>query len=143
MRQLLFLLCLFLVMTVHTSAETTNQIEIFHINEQKVVKKVSGNEEIQKEVEEILAHITDIYRNFEPIPHKGYMAKIPLEQPVKIENKWAQGDISEVILIFPEYENPHLMVFTVENKPLFFTFERSANRILSLLKFNPTSDNQE
>ncbi|MGG0719313.1 hypothetical protein ABE096_17180 [Robertmurraya massiliosenegalensis] len=109
------------------------QIEIFHINKGKITKEVPSNKVIEQEVATILAGITDLYRGFEPIPPKGHMIKIPLEKPVEVKNEWLDDLINEVILIFPEYENPHLMVFGDENSHYFFQFDASVDEILSQL----------
>jgi hypothetical protein len=109
------------------------QIEIFHINKGKVIKEEPSNDHIQQEVVAILEGITDIYRGFEPIPQKGYMIKIPLEKAVEIKNKWLNTSVNEVIIIFPEYENPHIMVFGTENSHYFFHFDTSVDEILSEL----------
>ncbi|GIN61021.1 hypothetical protein J27TS8_10140 [Robertmurraya siralis] len=109
------------------------QIEIFHINKGKVIKEEPSTDHIQREVVTILEGITDVYRGFEPIPQKGYMVKIPLENAVEVKNKWLNTSVNEVILIFPEYENPHLMVFGAENSHYFFHFDTSVDEILSEL----------
>lgn len=109
------------------------QIEIFYIDKGKVIKELPSNEVIEQEVATILAGITDLYRGFEPIPPKGHMIKIPLEKPVKVKNEWLDDLINEVILIFPEYENPHLMVFGDDNSHYFFQFNASVDEILSRL----------
>lgn len=119
------------------------QIEIFHIEKGKVIKEVSSNEVIEVEVENILSGITDIYREFEPIPPKGHMIKIPLQKPVEVKNEWINELVNEVILIFPEYENPHLMVFSDENAHFFFHFDASVDEILSELDFKVKGQRKE
>lgn len=112
-------------------AETPSKIEIFHINKGKVVKELPMTGEIQVEVEKIFAGLTDIYRGFEPIPKKGHMVRIPLDPAVEVKNEWFHDLVSEVIVIFPEYENPHLMVFNDENStPYFWTFNSSVDNLL-------------
>ncbi|MDQ0156634.1 hypothetical protein [Robertmurraya andreesenii] len=124
---------LFLFQVAGMNAYAAN-IEVFHINEGKVVKEVPANDTVHKEVEGILKGITDIFREFEPIPKSGQMVKIPLDPAIKVENQWFHALVSEVILIFPEYENPHLMLFDDENNAFFFTFDASVDRILDELK---------
>lgn len=116
---------------VQTMAAT--KIEVFHINKGKVVDEVPVSEVIHKHVETILGGITDIYREFEPIPKNGHMVKIPLEPAIKVENEWLNENINEVILIFPEYENPHIMVFNEENLPYFFLFNASVDGLITEL----------
>lgn len=118
-------------------AQPSENIEIFDIDKGKVIKKVNSDLEIQKEVEQILNGITDLYRAFEPIPRSGYMIKFPLEPAFYLENDWYQDYVTEVILIFPAYENPHIMLFNDENKPYFFTIQASVDPILTKLDFTP------
>lgn len=129
---------MFFVLVPHSLGQThNNPIEIFDIGKGRIVQTVPGSKKIEGEIGVIVESITDLYRAFEPIPHNGYMIKIPLEEAIKIENEWLHSLVSEVILIFPEYENPHLMVVDDENRPYFFSFEKSVDGVLDELKFNP------
>lgn len=116
--------------SVHAS---NHKVEIFHIEKGKVVKEVPMNKTLQEDMESILIGVTDVFRGFEPIPKKGYMVRIPLEPAVHVKNEWFEDLVSEAILIFPEYENPHIMVFTNENNPSFFSFNASVDGILKEL----------
>lgn len=122
---------LFSCLTTNIHAQTGKEIEIFYINKGEVIKKLPMEEDIQKEVEEVFQGITDIYRGFEPIPKKGYMVRLPLEPAIQMKNEWFHDFVSEVIMIFPEYENPHLMVFNDENNSFFFTFDASVDDLLT------------
>lgn len=122
-------------------AENIKRIEIFHINEGKIIKIIPTTLEIQKELEFILGEINDLYRGLEPIPHQGYLIKIPLQSAFKLENKWFNDYVIEVIFIFPEYENPYLMILDDENNPHFFTFTVTVDSILSKLEFKPNPAN--
>jgi hypothetical protein len=125
--------CLLFSISLQAQANPTGKVEIFHINKGKVIKRVPLNRAIQKDVVTITENINDLYREIEPIPKKGYMVKIPLEQAVMVKNEWLEDLIGEVILIFPEYENPHLMLFNDENIPFFFTFDASVDDLLKEL----------
>lgn len=118
-------------------AESQHKIEIFDIQQGKVIHTAPSNMEIEKQVDLLMKSITDVYRAFEPIPHKGFMVKIPLEKPISLKNDYFDDLVNEVILIFPEYENPHMMVVNDENRPYFFSFNKSVDEILALIKFNP------
>lgn len=133
-RKIMIVISLFLSFSVHTYAQPAPKIEIFHINKGKVVKELPMNENIQREVENVFGGITDIYRGFEPIPKKGHMVRIPLDPAVEVKNEGFHDLVSEVIIIFPEYENPHLMVFNEENNmPYFWSFEGSVDILLKEL----------
>lgn len=134
LRKFFIIVMALLFISVSTQAQAADNIEIFHINKGKVINKVPMNEAIQNDIELMLHGINDIFRGFEPIPKKGQMVKIPLEPAIRMENEWLMAFVNEVILIFPEYENPHLMVFNDENNPVFFTFEASVDDIIDKLK---------
>lgn len=113
------------------------KIEIFHIEKGKVIKKIDHNDEIQHEVEKLLDGISDIYKKLNPIPNHGYMVKVPLYPAYSLKNNWFEGAVTEVIVIFPKYENPYLMIYDEENGSLFFTINKSVDSFLSKLNFIP------
>lgn len=112
-------------------------IEIFDINESRMVKVTQSNARIQKEVESYLNGITGPYLKFRPIPDKGFMVRIPLEPGIEVQNQWLAGPVDEVIIIFPEEAKPYLLVFDAENKPLFFIFEGKTEALLKQLNYHP------
>lgn len=120
--------------SLQVQVHAEGKAEIFHINKGKVIKKVPMNDVIHKETETIIQSVTDLYRELEPIPQKGYMVKIPLDPAILVKNQWMEDLVSEVIVIFPEYENPHLMVFNNENMPYFFRFNGSVDKLLTKLE---------
>ncbi len=113
------------------------QIEIFDIKKGKVVQTVPVNEEVRKEVEKMLEGVTGIYAEFNPVPDKGYMVKVPLDPPVRVQNKWLNDYAKEVIVIFPEYENPHLLVFDSRANSFFLTFHHDVDKFLKKIKYTP------
>lgn len=134
LRKLVMAIILLSIFTVSAEAQSPPKIEIFNINKGKVIKELPMQEDVQLEVENIISGITDIYRGFEPIPKKGHMVRIPLDPAVEVNNEWFHDLVSEVIVIFPEYENPLLMVFNEENNmPYFWTFEGSVDALLKKL----------
>lgn len=108
-------------------------IELFDIAKGQVVASVSSDAEIQREVEAYLRDITGVYVKLNPIPAKGFMAKIPLTPSVEIQSQLLKASVDEVVIIFPEDGRPYLMVFE-ENSPLFFHFRGSAEELLEKLK---------
>lgn len=134
-KKIYFLLILIIILfpSVAAYADTPSEVEIFHINKGKVVAKKAMTPKIHKETEGILQGITDLYRQFDPFPDQGHMVRIPLDPAIPIKNEWAEELVSEAILIFPEYENPHLMIFNDENMPLFFHFDASVDGIIKEL----------
>lgn len=130
---LLFLIIIFTATSVF--AKGLESIEIFDINQGKVVKTAESSPAVQKEVKSYLEGITGIYGKINPIPDKGYMIKIPLEPSMRFESQWLNSLVEEVIILFPEGQSPYLLVFDNENKALFFTFEGKTDKLLKKLHY--------
>lgn len=119
------------------NVQAAAQIEIFDIYKGKVIKSLPAKEGIQKEINKMLSAVTGLYPELKPIPDKGYMVKVPLEPPINLKNQWLDDKVTEVIVIFPEYENPHLMAFDSKSRTFFFTFKGSVDDFLTEIKFTP------
>jgi len=136
-KKAIIILIIVLLTPINVNAEEVRNIEIFDITEGRVVKVVKLNSVIQKEVKEYLLGIVDVYAKSDPIPTKGYAIKIPLEPSIKIETKWINSVVDEVIIIFPDEEGPEqfLMIFEDENKLVCFTFVGNTKLLLKNLNF--------
>ncbi|MEW9094059.1 MAG: hypothetical protein AB2417_03155 [Clostridiaceae bacterium] len=138
-KKVIILLITFILISSSVSAKTNIDIEIFDISREKVIMKVPSNPTIQKEVETYLEGIKSIYSKFNPIPDKGYMVKIPLEDPVMVQNQLLNTFIDVVIIIFPQEEEPYLMVFDDKDRMIFFTFQGNTDVLIKNLNFNPST----
>lgn len=128
---------IFQLLSTSGIAQTTQQIQIFDIDQDKVIKYVQLNTDVQQEVEEFLEGISGVYAKYNPIPNKGFMIRIPLEPNIMVRNKWFDDLVDEVTIILPSQEAPYLMIFDDENKPFFLTFEGNTEKLLDLLDFKP------
>lgn len=124
-----------LLSSININAEEYRHIEIFSIHEDKVVKVVQSTYEIQKLAANYLQEIDGVYDKFNPIPNNGYAVKIPLEPSVKIQGKWLNTFVDEIIIMFPQNERPFLMVFETENKLVCFTFRGDTSILYKYLGF--------
>lgn len=136
-KKILVYIFIFQLISTNVIAQTNQQIQIFDINQGKVIKNVQINTELHLEVEKFLEGITGIYVKYKPIPSKGFMIRIPLEPNIMVRNQWFDDHVDEVTIIFSGRENPYLLVFDDENKPYFLTFEGNTGRLLALLNFKP------
>ena len=125
---------LFLCNLLIGSAESIKNIELLDIEKNKIVT-IQAKPNIQLETEKIIKGINDVVKKINPIPNKGYMVKIPLTPPLRLESKWVNALIDEVIIIIPENEKPYLLLFDDENKPYFFTFTTDIDSLLKTLNF--------
>ncbi|OIJ14385.1 hypothetical protein BKP37_08545 [Anaerobacillus alkalilacustris] len=127
---LIFLLTLHITPIVNAEEKT---IEIFDIEKDQITKTVPLHIDIQDEAKKIVEGIDDVFRKFKPIPASGFMVKIPLAPAIKVENKWLNHLIDEVIIIMPKDEEAYLLIFDEENRPYFFTIKTSINLFLTNL----------
>lgn len=112
------------------------QIEIFSINKESVVKKAPLSPVIKNEAVKYLNSITGLYVKVKALPDKGYIIKIPLEPPVKIQTEWLDDLVHEIFVIFPEDKTPpYLLILDDNNRPYFYTFDESTEILLKELKF--------
>lgn len=110
--------------------QPANEVEIFDINQGEVVQTVPAYLNVQDEAISYINNITGVYQKFNPIPRDGMMVKIPLEQAYLVKSEWLSGFIDEVIIIFPENEDPFLLLFDEENSPHFFNFKGELFKLL-------------
>ncbi|THE09235.1 hypothetical protein E1I69_23245 [Bacillus timonensis] len=131
------LLPIFIFQLLSTSVVAqTQDIQIFDIDQDMVIKHVPIRTDIQQEVEFLLKGINGVYVKYNPIPKKGLMIRIPLEPTIMVRNKWFHDLADEVTLIFTDQESPYLMMFDDENKPYFLTFKGDTIKLLTLLNLN-------
>lgn len=135
-RKILFsLVPLFLLLNLFlVSAQSIMNIEILDIEKEEIIT-IPTNTEIQLEAKKIIKEIDGVVKQFNPIPDKGYMVKIPLTPSIQLANKWLNALIVEAIIIIPEDEKPYLLLFDDENKPYFFTFNTEIDTLLKTLDF--------
>lgn len=128
---------IFQLISPNVIAQTNQQVQIFDINEGKIIRNMPTNADLQLEAEKILEGITGVYVKYNPIPKDGYMIRIPLEPNLMVRNRWFYDLVDEVTIIFPVQGNPYLMVFDDENQSYFLTFKGNTMKLFELLKFKP------
>jgi hypothetical protein len=126
---------LFLFNLFSVSAQSTSNIELLDIQENKVIT-IPINPEIHVETKKVIEEIDNIVKKLNPIPDKGYIVKIPITPSLRLENKWVNTTIDEVIIIIPENEKPYLLIFDDENKSHFFTVKTEIDKLLKTLDFS-------
>ncbi|WP_062104598.1 hypothetical protein [Bacillus niameyensis] len=136
-KKVLVYIFMFQLISPNVIAQVNPQIQIFDINQGKVIKYVQINTDLQQEAGKFLEGITGVYVKNNPIPNKGFMIRIPLKPNIMVRNQWFDDLVDEVTIIFTDQENPFLMVFDDENKPYFLTFKGNTVKYLALLNFNP------
>ncbi|MBY0123004.1 hypothetical protein [Bacillus sp. S/N-304-OC-R1] len=104
-----------------------DKIEVFHIEEGKVINEAALSSDIQDEAEKYLANISDVYKKINPFPKKGFIVKIPLQPSILVKNQWIYTLADELTIIFPVEEEPFIMIYDDEHQVYFFTIEHQFN----------------
>jgi len=135
----------FLTLT-QTADNVSKVIEIFDISKGEVIKKVQPNTSIQKVAISYLNGILGMYVKANAFPDKGYIVRIPLNPPAKVQTHWFNDynidSIDEVFILFPEQGDPFLLVLDKKFRPLFYTFKGDVDLLLKKLEFSPISTQQ-
>ncbi|MFS0821286.1 hypothetical protein [Bacillus sp. 1P02SD] len=135
LKSVLLHIFIFQLLSTNVMAQT-QEIQIFDISQDMVIKHVPISTDIQQEVEFLLKGINGVYVKYNPIPNTGLMIRIPLEPTIMVRNQWFDDLVDEVTLIFTDHESPYLMMFDDENKPYFLTFKGDTIKLLTLLNFS-------
>ncbi len=124
---------------LNTSARNDNEtqyIEIFDIEQGRVIKRVKVSFVLQTEAIKYLDTITGVYVKANAFPKTGYIIRVPFEVCVEIHNKWFDGLLKEVFVIFTGDEEPYLLLLDDKNRPLFYKFSGDTKALLKGLNFS-------
>ena len=135
-KKLLVVLFLFVIFfhSTYVSAEMFNSVEIFDPKQNKVVKVVQSNPQIQGIITSWITNIEGLYKN-DPATDDGYVVKIPLDPIVKVNCKSLNALVSEVYILIPENEPPCYLIFDDENKLLSLPFNGDIDMLSNILHF--------
>ncbi len=116
-------------------AEEYKYIEIFDPKQDKVVKTVQINKEINDMVIGWINGIDSVYAKIDPIKNDGYAIRFPLDPAIQVQNKWLNTIVREVYLIIPENDPPFFMVFETEDRLICFPFASQISTLSNVLDF--------
>jgi len=116
-------------------AEGSKYIEIFDSRQNRVVKVVQLNTEINNMVIDWLKEINGIYSKVEPVKDDGYVIRIPLNTPINVQSRWLNSLVKEVYIIIQENEPPIFMIFESENKLICFPFTDDIMTLSKVLNY--------
>ncbi|ERI92741.1 hypothetical protein HMPREF1982_02148 [Clostridiales bacterium oral taxon 876 str. F0540] len=129
----LFILFIF-TSTNHVNAEDFNYVEIFAPKQDKVVKVVQSNPQIQNMITNWIVNIDGLYKN-DPATDDGYVVKIPLNPAVKVNCEYLNTSVREVYILIPENEAPCYLIFENENRLLSLPFNGDIDMLSKALDF--------
>lgn len=106
--------------SIYVHAEDFKYIEIFDPKQDKVVKVVQSNLEIQNMITSWISNLEG-YKN-DPATDDGYVIKIPLDPSVRMNCMSLSALVSEVYILIPENDPPCYLIFEDENKNKLSSF---------------------
>jgi hypothetical protein len=134
-KKIVLVIIILLSISTNIFAKDYKYAQIFDPKQDKIVKIVQVNSDIQSLVVSYLNDIDAIYGKNDPIPEDGYAIKMPLDPAVKVQKKCLNALIKEVYIIIPEKEPPFIMIFENENKLMCFPFRGDIKTLSNALNF--------
>lgn len=119
---------------IHVSAQDFNYVQIFDPKQDKVVKAVQSNPQIQNMIAGWITNIEGLYKS-DPATDDGYVVKIPLNPSVKVNCKSLNALVSEVYILIPEKEPPCYLIFEDEDRLLSLVFNGDLDMLSKVLDF--------
>ena len=129
------LLFIILISSTVINAEEFQYAEIFDPRQNKVVKEVQMNSEIQNIVVCSIKDVNRLYGKSNPITDDGYAIRIPLDPAVTVNGKWLTIVASEVYIIIPEKDPPFFLIFEDIDKLSCFPFNGDIDALSKALNF--------
>jgi hypothetical protein len=135
-RKLVVILTFFFIFlkSIPVNAKDFKYIEIFDPKQDKVVKVIQSNPQIQDMITSWITNIEGLYKN-DPVTDDGYAIKISLDPTVKVNCKSLNAIVSEVYIIIPENDPPFYLIFEEENRLLSFPFNGDIDKLSKILDF--------
>ncbi|MGH4118221.1 hypothetical protein [Clostridium sp.] len=133
---LLMLLFIILISSTVIHAKELQYAEIFDPRQNKVVKEVQMNSEIQNIIVCSLKDVNHLYGKINPVTDDGYAIRIPLDPDVKVNGKWLNIEVSEVYIVIPKNDPPFFLIFEDINKLSCFPFSGDIDALSKALNFN-------
>jgi hypothetical protein len=120
-----------------TEAREQPSLEIFDVKTEKVVKQLGMEAGYKKAAENFLASIDGVYVKVNAFPQNGFIVRVPLIPAEAIYNKWFNGEVNQVFILFPQNEKPYLLVLDDKSRPQFFNFTGDTAAFLKSLGYQP------
>jgi len=135
-KKLLVALSFFVIFlhSTYVNAEGFKYVEIFDPKQDKVVKVIQSNPQIQDMITSWITNIEGSYKN-DPATDDGYVVKIPLDPIIKVNCKSLNALVSEVYILIPENQPPCYLIFEDENKLLSFPFNGDIDMLSNIVDF--------
>jgi len=131
----LFILHSLVLHSIVASAQEFKYVEIFDPKQDKVVKLVQLNEDINNMVTTWIKDVDGLYGKSNPITNDGYAIRVPLDPEVRLQGKWLNALVNNVYIIIPEKDVPFFIIFDDDNKLFCYPFKGDINELSKVLNF--------
>ena len=127
------LLFLFLNLPINEGSAQTKSVKVIDVETGDVVKDVPSSAYFTNELKTAIESMKGITVKVNPLPKKGYLILIQPTASLKVKNKWYDGMVSEGMIVYSKEDSPRLILFTDENKPLFFEMSYDPKNLIQTL----------
>ncbi|WP_128896240.1 hypothetical protein [Longirhabdus pacifica] len=111
----------------------TAHVNIFDIQNKKILSKVPVDGNTEKEANHILQSLDSIVDDVTIGKNQQIAVRIPLQEPVKVHHRAFENQVKTMILFASKGEPPYLLLFTSERKPMIFTFKHDVKDFFNKL----------
>lgn len=135
-------ICILLLCTSifnHQDASASSPIEVFSIDEEKVVFQTASTAKAEDVAKELLTSIDGLVTKINPIPSSGFLVKIHFSEPYHVHNYWFDTDVTQAVFVY-EKDNPSsVMLINQQGQSVFFTFDRSTLDLFHAIHYEPST----
>ncbi|MBG9784864.1 hypothetical protein [Shouchella lehensis] len=133
---LLIIVCIYMVWQPVAMAATP--IDVFSIDEEKVVYQTEGTPQAQHTAQQLIQSIDGLVTAINPLPASGYLVKVTFDQPYYVKNYWFHAAVTQAIFVYDKGNPSSVMLINEENQSIFFTLSRDVEELFALIQFKPT-----
>jgi tRNA-binding EMAP/Myf-like protein len=118
---------------INEGSAQTKSVKVIDVETGDVVKDVPSSAYFTNELKTAIESMKGITVKVNPLPKKGYLILIQPTASLKVKNKWYDGIVSEGMIVYSKEDSPRLILFTDENKPLFFEMSYDPKNLIQTL----------
>lgn len=133
----LLLVCILVIRQPVAMAATP--IEVFSLDEEKVVYQTGGTLKAQHTAQQFIQSIDGLVTAINPLPPSGYLIKVTFDQPYLVKNYWFDATVTQAVFVYEKDHPSSVMLINEDNQSVFFTLSRNVEEFFTIIQFKPTS----
>ncbi|MFB4213144.1 hypothetical protein ACE1TH_14735 [Shouchella sp. JSM 1781072] len=124
---------------IHQDAFASSPIEVFSLDEEKVVFQTASTAKAEDVAKELLTSIDGLVTKINPLPPSGFLVKIHFSEPYHVHNYWFDATVTQAVFVY-EADNPSsVMLINQQGQSVFFTIDRSAHDLFDTIHYEPST----